>query len=176
MTQAQRAGRTLHELLDFLHKGEATAEPIDVNDMVRCALAIAEGSGYGGFQVVIELDPALPLVMANRLQLQKVLVNLVCNGVEAIRGAGKPSTALTITVRTSVENNMALVTVQDSGPGLDARTAHRIFDPFFTTKPDGIGLGLAISRSLIEANGGQLWADLEAGPGATFHFVLPFAS
>jgi signal transduction histidine kinase len=71
---------------------------------------------------------------------------------------------------------MIQVTVQDSGAGLDAETAHRIFDPFFTTKPDGLGLGLAISRSLIEAHGGQLWADIKAGPGATFHFVLPVAS
>jgi signal transduction histidine kinase len=70
---------------------------------------------------------------------------------------------------------MAQVTVQDSGPGLDVETAHRIFAPFFTTKPTGVGLGLAISRALIEAHDGQLWADNEAGPGATFHFVLPFA-
>lgn len=176
MSQAQRAGRTLHELLDFLHKGEATPEPVNVNDVVRSALDIAEESGYGGFKTVIMLEPDLPLVLANRLQLQKVLVNLLYNGVEAMRSAGKPSAALTITVKTSAEKNLAQVTVQDSGPGLDAETAHRIFDPFFTTKPDGIGLGLAISRSLIEANGGQLWADIKAGPGATFHFVLPFAS
>ncbi len=175
MTQAQRAGRTLHELLDFLHQGEVLLGPVDINDVVLSALAIAEESGYSGFHTVIELEPGLPPVLANRLQLQKVMVNLLYNGVEAMRSARKPAAALTITVRTMKERNLAQVTVQDSGPGLDEETVHRIFDPFFTTKSEGIGLGLAISRSLIEANGGQLWADIKAGPGATFHFVLPFA-
>ncbi len=176
MEQAQRAGMTLHQLLDFLHKGEATPETVDLNDVVREALAIVDESGYGGFQAVLELEPGLPAVLANRLQLQKVLVNLLHNGVEAMHGANIPLATITITVRTASEGNLAQVTVQDSGPGLDSETAHRIFDPFFTTKPKGIGMGLAISRALIEANGGQLWADINATPGATFHFVLPFAS
>ncbi len=174
--QAQRAGRTLHELLDFLHQGEAPSEPLDLNEVVREALAIAAESGYGGFHPVIELERKLPPVVANRLQLQKVLVNLLHNAVDAMRGAGVPAAAITITVRTMAGRNMAQLTVQDSGPGLAAETAHRVFEPFFTTKPKGIGLGLAISRALIEAHGGQLWADLENGPGATFHFTLPFAS
>ncbi|GEM_PF-390825 len=175
MQQAQCAGQTLHELLDFLHQGEVTAEAVDLNDVVREALAIAVESGYGGFQPVVELERDLQPVMANRLQLQKVLVNLLHNGVEAMRDADVPMAAITITVRTLAGNSMAQVTVQDSGPGLDADTAHRIFEPFFTTKPHGIGLGLAISRALIEAHGGQLWVEPEAGWGATFHFTLPFA-
>ena len=176
MEQAQRAGQTLHELLDFLHKGEAAPEPVDLNDVVHEALTIAAESGYGGFHPVIELERGLPPVLANRLQLQKVLINLLHNGVEAMRGTGVPTDAITITVRTMAGRNMAQVTVQDSGPGLDAEMAYRIFEPFFTTKPKGVGLGLAISRALIEAHGGQLWADMETGPGATFHFTLPFAS
>lgn len=176
MEQAQRAGRTLHELLDFLHKGETMSEPVDLNDVVRDALAITEESGYGRFSPVIELEPDLPPVLANRLQLQKVLDNLLRNGVEAMRGAGVPTAAITITVRTTGGRDMAQITVQDSGPGLDAETAHRIFEPFFTTKPGGMGLGLAISRALIEAHGGQMWADSGIGAGATFHFTLPFAS
>jgi PAS domain S-box-containing protein len=176
MQQAQRAGRTLHELLDFLHKGEVLTEPVDLNRVVREALGIARESGYGNFTPVVELEPALPPVLANRLQLQKVLVNLLHNGVEAMRSVGVPAAAITITVRTVAERNVAQVTVQDTGPGLDAETVHRIFEPFFTTKPSGIGLGLAISRALIEAHGGQLWADLETGSGATFHFTVPFAA
>ncbi|MFC5300352.1 PAS domain S-box protein [Azospira restricta] len=174
--QAQRAGRTVHELLDFLHKGEATPDAVNLNELVQDALAIAEESGYGGFRAVLDLQPGLPAVVANRLQLQKVLVNLLHNGVEAMRGAGVPTAAITIRVRTLAGQSMAHVTVQDSGPGLDTEMAHRIFEPFFTTKQHGIGLGLAISRALIEAHGGQLWADPDAGPGATFHFTLPFAS
>jgi nitrogen fixation negative regulator NifL len=181
MEQAQRAGRTLHELLDFLHKGEASTEPVELEGVVREALAIAEESGCGGFRHVIGLERDLPPVLANRLQLQKVLVNLLHNGVEAMRHAGVEEAAISITVRTWVGRSnkgerMVQVTVQDGGPGLDADTAHRIFDPFFTTKAEGIGLGLAISRALIEAHGGQLWADVDKRPGATFHFILPFAS
>ncbi len=173
--QAQRAGQTLHELLAFLHKGEALMEPVDLNGVVGEALAIAEESGYGGFRPVVELERDLPPVLANRLQIQKVMVNLLHNGVEAMHQAGVPTATITITVRTTAGKGMAQVTVKDSGPGLDAEMAHRIFEPFFTTKSAGIGLGLAISRALIEAHGGQLWADPDTGPGATFHFTLPFA-
>jgi len=174
MEQAQRAGRTLHELLDFLHTGEAEPETVDLNGVVRESLAIAEESGYGGFHPVVELEPGLPPVQANRLQVQKVLVNLLNNGVDAMRGAGVPTAAITIKVRTAASGDVAQVTVRDSGPGLDTETSHRVFEPFFTTKPGGIGLGLAISRALIEANGGQLWVDPAVRPGATFHFTLPF--
>ena len=173
--QAQRAGQRLHELLDFLHKGELAPEPLDLNGIVREALSITQNDGFGGFKPVLELEHDLPPVLGNRIQVQKVLINLIRNGVEAMREAGVPTSAITIKVQTMAERNMAQVTVQDSGPGLDAETAERIFKPFFTTKPSGIGLGLAISRSLIEANGGQLWLDPDAGPGATFHFTLPFA-
>lgn len=176
MTQAQRAGRTLNELLGFLHKSEVVRAPVDLNEVIRSALAIAQENNYGGFHSVVELEQGLPPVQANRLQLQKVLVNLFHNGVEAMRNAGIPSAAITIKVQTMADKNMAQVTIQDRGPGFDAQTVHRIFDPFFTTKPNGLGLGLAISRSLIEANGGRLWADIETGPGATFHIALPFAS
>jgi len=175
MEQAQRAGRTLHELLDFLHKGEAAVEAIDLNKVVSEALAIAMESGYGGFRPMMEVERDLPMVRANRLQLQKVLVNLLHNSVEAMRQASTETDAITVSLRTMAGGNLAQVSVQDSGPGLDADTAKRIFEPFFTTKPQGIGLGLAISRALVEAHGGRLWVDPETGPGATFHFTLPFA-
>jgi len=171
--QSQRAGRTLHELLDFLHRGDLEREAIDLNAVVRESLTITGENGYLAFRPVLELQPDLPLVSANRLQVQKVLVNLLTNSVEAMRDAGVPSAAITITVCTSAGGNMAQVSVRDNGPGLNADAAQRIFDPFFTTKPNGVGLGLAISRSLIEAHGGQLWADMTAGPGATFHLTLP---
>lgn len=176
MEQAQRAGRTLHELLDFLHKGEAVSELVDLNDVVREALAIATENGYGGFRPLLELERDLPPVRANRLQLQKILVNLLHNSVEAMRGAGVPAQTLAIKVQALAGQCMAQVTVQDNGPGLGAETAQRIFEPFFTTKPEGIGLGLAISRALVEAQGGQLWTEPGKGPGATFHFTWPFAS
>jgi PAS domain S-box-containing protein len=175
MDQAQRAGKNLHELLAFLHQGEAIREPTDINSVVREALAMAAESGYGGFRSVVELEEGLRPVLANRLQMQKVLVNLLHNGVEAMRNAGVPKAAIIITVRTHGQKDMALVTVQDNGPGLDVEAAQKIFEPFYTTKPRGMGLGLAISRALVEAHGGRLWANPDAGPGATFHFTVPFA-
>jgi two-component system sensor kinase FixL len=175
--QAQRAGETLHELLDFLHKGVEGPAAVDINEVVSSALSAAAESGYGGFKPVTRLEAGLRPVLANRLQMEKVLLNLLYNSVDAMRSAGIPTSSVTITVSTAAANkDMAQVTVQDSGPGLDAEAARSIFEPFFTTKPQGIGLGLSISRTLVEAHGGSLWLDPEQGPGATFHFTVPFAS
>jgi len=175
MEQAQRAGRTLHELLNFLHKGDATPELVDVDDAVREAIAMVVEGGHGRFRPQLELEPDLPPVLVNRLQLQKILENLLHNGIEAMGGVGVTMAVITVTVRATPDRDGVQVTVRDSGPGLDPQVAERAFDPFFTTKSDGIGLGLAISRALVEAHGGRLWADPQ-GPGATFHFTLPFAT
>jgi PAS domain S-box-containing protein len=173
--QAQRAGRSLHELLAFLQKGELVTEELNLNDIIKEALEITRGNGYAGFQHLLQLQDDMPVVMGNHIQVQKVLVNLLRNAVEAMRGAEVPVSAITIKVRANSDLNMAHVTVQDNGPGLDPDTAKRIFDPFFTTKSKGIGMGLAVSRALTEANGGQLWIEQATQPGATFHFTLPFA-
>jgi two-component system sensor kinase FixL len=124
---------------------------------------------------VIELAPELAPVRANRLQVEKVLVNLVQNGIEAMHDAGVESKAITITVRTAADGRMAHITVRDSGPGLDEATLQRMFDPFFTTKASGLGMGLPISRAIIEAHGGRLWVEPPQGAGISVHFTLPFA-
>ncbi|MBS3954859.1 MAG: PAS domain S-box protein [Methylomicrobium sp.] len=173
--QAHRAGQSLHELLDFLHKGELIFEPVDLNRLVEEAVMVARNDGFGGFQPELELDYSLPLVLCSQIQVKKVLVNLLRNSVEAVRESGQANASIIVRVRTWAGSNMAQVTIQDNGTGMDAETIKHIFDPFFTTKPTGMGLGLAISRSLIEANGGQLWVESDAGQGATFHFSLPFA-
>jgi C4-dicarboxylate-specific signal transduction histidine kinase len=175
MEQAQRAGRTLHELLDFLHKGEARAEPLHIGDIVHESIVIAEENGCSRFRPVLDLDPDLPPVVANRLQLQKVLVNLLHNGAEAMSAATIAEPTIVIAAHALPERKMVRVTVRDSGPGFVGDAAQRVFEPFYTTKAEGIGLGLAISRALVEAHGGQLWADAATCPGATFHFTLPFA-
>lgn len=174
--QAHRAGKTLHELMEFLQRGDLVVEAVDLNEAVVEAVTITHSDGYGNFHPKFELEPELPPVLANRLQVQKVVANLIRNGVEAMRMADVPAAAITVRVQTLKERNMALVTVEDIGPGLDADLAKRLFDPFFTTKSHGIGMGLAISRALIEANGGELWADPAKGAGAIFHFTLPFSS
>lgn len=173
--QAHRAGKSLHELLAFLQKGDLVKTRLNINEVVEEAINIAKNSGYGAFKPKLQLAPNIPLVIGNRIQIQKVLVNLLRNAVEAMHGAKTTAAPISITVRTNPEINMAHVTVQDKGPGLDRETASRIFDPFFTTKPTGIGMGLAISRALTEANGGQLWLEPNTRKGATFHFTIPFA-
>jgi PAS domain S-box-containing protein len=172
--QAQRAGQVVRELLAFMKVGEVQTEPVDLNGVVRGVLARVEENAPEAFQARLELEPDLPAVRANRLQIEKVLSNLVQNGIEAMREAGISPQAMTVAVRTGADGSMAQVTVQDSGPGIDAQALHRIFDPFFTTKTAGLGMGLAISRAIVEAHGGQLWLEVGPGPGATFHFTLPF--
>lgn len=174
--QAQRAGLCLHELLRFLQRGELVIEPINLNGLIADVIAIVRHDKSSCFQPELIFEPNLPLVLANPLQVKKVLLNLLYNSLDAIREAGLEATDILIKVYTHAELNMAQVTIQDSGPGLDDEAIKRVFEPFFTTKRNGSGLGLAISRSLIEANGGQLWMDENVETGAIFHFTLPFAS
>ena len=115
------------------------------------------------------------MVRANRNHVRRALFNLLHNGIESMQKADVQLPAITVTVRTLKDQNLAQVTIRDNGPGIKKEDIQRLFDLFFTTKARGIGLGLAISRSLIELNGGQLWVDPEEGPGAVFHFTLPFA-
>lgn len=174
--QAQRAGKSLHELMEFFHKGEIEALPIDLNGVIREAVNITQHSGYGGFQSSLHLEPDLPPVLANRTQLQKVIVNILRNGIEAAHLAGISVAKIQVLLRTHSQSNMAEVIIQDNGPGLTPEVQQRIFEPFFTTKSQGIGMGLTISRSLIEACGGQLWFDANSTDGACFHLTLPFAN
>jgi C4-dicarboxylate-specific signal transduction histidine kinase len=170
--QAQRAGQVVRELLQFFQGRDAPVEAVDLGQAIHRALAVAEGDGHAGFDWTIDLAPDLHLVKANRLQVEKVLVNLVCNGVDAMRAAGVNPQTITISAR-PLADAMAQVTVQDCGPGLTEEAIGRLFKPFYTTKPRGIGMGLAISRALIEANGGRLWCEAAPSRGGRFHFTLP---
>jgi two-component system sensor kinase FixL len=170
--QAQRAGQVVRELLQFFQGRDAPVEAVDLGQAIQRALAVAEGDGHAGFDWTIDLAPDLHLVKANRLQVEKVLVNLVCNGVDAMRAAGVNPQTITISAR-PLADAMAQVTVQDCGPGLTEEATGRLFKPFYTTKPRGIGMGLSISRALIEANGGRLWCEPAPSRGGRFHFTLP---
>jgi signal transduction histidine kinase len=119
-----------------------------------------------------ELSPGLPAVRGDRVQLQQVILNLLTNGIEAVGDvAGRPR-ELQVRSRQS-EAGEVVVAVQDSGVGIGTQRVARLFDPFVTTKPGALGMGLSISRSIVEAHGGRLWASPNAGPGATFQFALP---
>jgi signal transduction histidine kinase len=173
--QTQRAGQVVRELLQFFQGREAAIEAMDLSDAITRAMAVAESNGLDGFDSTVRLSPGLPRVLANRLQIEKVLVNLVGNGVDAMRAAGISPLSIEIDVGQAAEGNLAQVTVHDHGPGLSEDAVRRIFEPFYTTKPRGIGMGLAISRALVEANGGRLWAEAGSDSGAIFHFTLPLA-
>jgi signal transduction histidine kinase len=118
-----------------------------------------------------ELAGDLPPILGDRVELEQVVLNLIMNAIEAMSAIGDRPRELVIRTQ-SGEVDQVRVAVQDSGIGLDPRSMGRIFDAFYTTKSQGMGMGLAISRSIIEAHGGRLWAVANDGPGATFQFTL----
>jgi len=122
-----------------------------------------------------QLSDDVPVILADRIQLQQVILNLMMNAIEAMSGAGEGPRELLVRSGTD-ELQGVLVSVRDSGPGLDSKSLARLFEPFYTTKPQGMGMGLAICRSIIEAHGGRLWATTNAPHGAVFQFTLPIGS
>ena len=166
-----RAAEIIQRLREFCKTG-APPQPelVDINEVVGEMLVLLrdEASGHS-ISLRTELAPQLPQIVADRVQLQQVLMNLMLNGIEAMRdGAGE------LTIRSQrTENGYLLISVSDTGVGLPGEKVDLIFNAFYTTKPQGAGMGLAISRSIIEAHGGRLWATANAQRGATFHFTVP---
>ena len=169
-----RAGETIHRIRGFLQKRERQLETIDVNVLVREAVEITRPHAERCRTAVrFELSAELPLLRADRIQFEQVLVNLLLNAVESMRGCRR--TRREVVVRTARDGgDRLLVSVADCGRGLPDDFEACIFEPFYTTKPNGLGIGLSISRSIVEAHGGKLWARRnDGGPGATFHVCLP---
>ena len=174
MKEANRASRVIERIRALLKKAPPELRPLDVNEVIREVLALAHKElTVGGVAVHTELSPEVPTVLADRVQLQQVMLNLIMNAIDAMLAIkDRPRTLL---IKSARDGEGVLVEVQDSGRGLDPNQASRIFDSFFTTKPDGIGLGLSISRSIVEAHGGHLQAVPGPSHGAIFQFVLPKA-
>jgi len=151
-------------------KGSSQLEIVDLNQMIE-AMVIIMGDEANRHAVTIRTDLArgLPKVMADRVQLQQALMNLMLNGIEAMEGTGGDLSALSRVP----QDGQVLISVSDSGVGLPGENLEKIFDAFFTTKTRGTGLGLAITRSIIQSHGGHIWATSNSGAGATFHFSLP---
>ena len=124
----------------------------------------------------LELEPVMAPVKANLMQVEKVLAILIQNSVEAVRSTGIEPIEITVAVARDAAGKMAQVSVRDNGPGIAPPILNHLFDPFFTTKVKGLGMGLSISRAIIEAHGGHIWAESEPGSGAAFHFTLPLTS
>jgi PAS domain S-box-containing protein len=169
-----RASAVIARIRGFIKKAPAEKIELDVNEVVQEVLALA-GHQLHKNQVLVEsqLTNTLPLVRADRIQLQQVLLNLIMNSIEAMTGATNQSRVLGVKSRIDESGNV-LVEVRDSGTGLGPE-ADRLFTPFFTTKANGMGMGLPISRSLIEHHGGRLWATANSPHGAVFSFTLPTA-
>jgi signal transduction histidine kinase len=147
---------------------------IDVNEVNRETVALLRDEAIRyNILVRTELAADLPPIVGDRVQLQQVAMNLIVNGIEAMKDVDGMREMVIKSQR--AENEQILVSVSDTGVGLPPQLAEQIFDPFFTTKPHGTGMGLRISRSIIESHGGRLWAVGSPGSGATFHLSLPAA-
>jgi signal transduction histidine kinase len=172
MKDVGRASDIINRIVSLFKKEAPHRELVDLNGVVREMITLlrSEASRYS-ISIHAELTEGLPKIMADRVGIQQVLMNLTLNAVEAINEKGIPG-RLTIATRQD-ENRQIIVSVTDTGVGLPPEHEEQIFNTFFTSKPQGIGMGLPISRSIIESHGGRLWAASNSGPGATFQFALP---
>ena len=167
-----RAGGVITRIRALLRKTDAEKARLDINQTIREVVKLTRNeAARKGVTLRMDLAADLPPVLGDRVQLQQVILNLVMNGVEAMASAPARQRELLIRSR-QYESDKALVAVQDSGVGIDGQDLEKLFDAFYTTKPQGMGMGLAISRSIVEDHGGQLWAAPNDGPGATFQFTL----
>jgi PAS domain S-box-containing protein len=168
-----RAGEVIQRVRALSKKTDPQKASLDINDVVNEVIALVQREVFSHrVSLRMELAPALPAVLADRVQLQQVLINLVINGIEAMQSVTDRPRQLVIRSRQD-EADQVLVTVADCGVGISAENADQLFNPFFTTKSGGMGMGLSICRSIIEAHGGRLSASGNVGPGATFQFALP---
>jgi PAS domain S-box-containing protein len=168
---ATRAAEIISRISLLFKKGVLQREPVDVNDVIREMIVLlrSEASRYS-ISIRMELAEDLPTVMADRVQLQQVFMNLMLNGIDAMKEANGGSE---LTIKSQADDGQVLISVSDTGVGLSPDQADQIFKAFFTTKDNGTGMGLPISRSIIESHGGRLWATGVPGSGATFKFTLP---
>jgi two-component system, LuxR family, sensor kinase FixL len=169
----KRAAEVIRRLRDMLRKGESQQLPLDLNTLIRdVAKLVSSDAVIRNVAVTLVLDADLPIVSVDRIQLEQVVLNLLINGMESMgEDAGDERPLFVRTERT--ETKGVHVSVRDAGSGLHAGTQDLVFEPFYTTKSAGMGMGLAIARSIIEAHGGNIWAENNAVRGATFHFTLP---
>jgi PAS domain S-box-containing protein len=164
------ASEIINRLRSLYKKAPPKRELVAINEVIgEMAGMLRTEARRHGVSIYTDLKEELPMTVADRVQLQQVFMNLMLNGIEAIKG-----TDGVVTVKSLLgEDRPIEITVNDTGPGLPLGKADQIFDSFFTTKPQGSGMGLAISKSIVESHGGRIWANGDGGRGATFHFTLP---
>jgi C4-dicarboxylate-specific signal transduction histidine kinase len=173
--EADRAAEIIRRVREFVQKTGPQVSPISLNDLIREAVPIINLEiKRSRARVVCELAPETAPVMADTIQIEQVVVNLPLNGLESMDELPEEQRVLSIGTRQCDERTIE-VFVRDRGKGICAQEIDRIFTPFFTTKPEGMGMGLAISRSIIQAHAGRLWVSANEDRGCTFHFTLPIA-
>jgi PAS domain S-box-containing protein len=169
---AHRAGDVIGRIRELIKKAPPRKEGVDMNAAIGEVIELTRGeAAKNGASVQTALGEGLPLVEGDRVQLQQVVLNLIVNAVQAMGEVAEGPRELFITTAPA-EPNGVLVVVKDSGPGLDPESLERLFDPFYTTKPGGLGMGLSICRSIIEAHGGRLWVTANLPRGAIFNFTV----
>jgi C4-dicarboxylate-specific signal transduction histidine kinase len=168
--QALRGGQIVQRLRSFVAHGETEKQIESLPALIKEAIALAlPGSAAVGVQMSLRLDPRAAAIIADRIQIQQVLVNLIRNAFEAMAGMQPRELAVTTTF---VDDEAVEVAIADRGPGLPKEIASHLFEPFVSTKRDGMGLGLVICRSIVEAHGGRLWSEPNPDGGTIFHFTL----
>lgn len=171
--QTLRSGEIIRRLRAFVTRGEVARQPENVPTLIEEATALAlVGAKELGIKVLLKLDPDLPDAAVDRVQIQQVLLNLIRNAIEAMEG--RPLRELSLGA--SLRDKQMLVSVGDTGAGIPAEIAARLFQPFVTTKFDGMGIGLSVCRTIVEAHGGRLWVEPNPAGGSIFRFTLPIAS
>jgi PAS domain S-box-containing protein len=170
INDARRAADIIEHVRSLFRKGSSPQEIVDVNEVIReMVVMLQKEANRHSVTMRTDLTEGLPKVMADRVQLQQALMNLMLNGIEAIG-----DTTRELSIRSQLgEGNQVLISVSDTGVGLPTGNTDEIFNAFFTTKSQGTGLGLAITRSIVESHGGRIWATANSGPGTTFQFTLP---
>jgi C4-dicarboxylate-specific signal transduction histidine kinase len=171
IAEGNRAGEIIRRIRALFKNSPLQKVPVRINDLIQDIVGLTQRELVrNGISLKTELDTALPRVFGDRVQLQQVILNLVVNAIEAMSGTtGRPRE---LQIRSARDGDGVLVAVRDTGRGLPPTDPERIFGAFFTTKPDGLGMGLSISRTIIEAHGGKLWAT-NTGDGAQFQLRLP---
>lgn len=176
LAQTERAGEIVKRLTTFVKKGSSAPTYVDANALVQDVIALTKSCFYPAMQqesntpLLAVLAPQLPKVSVDSIQIEQVLVNLIRNAIEATQEA---RSAAPVIVRTERLSDAIKISVSDGGIGVASAEASELFEPFFTTKPAGLGLGLSISRSIVENHGGRLWVEANADCGSTFSFTLP---
>ena len=171
-----RANDVITRISGLLRKTDTPKAPLDINEAIQEVVLLARNdAARKGVRLLLELTAGLPPVFGDRVQLQQVALNLVMNGVEAMASLDDRPRELLIQSRLP-ESDQVLIAVQDRGDGIDHENLEKIFNAFYTTKSQGMGMGLAISRSIVENHGGRLWAAPNEGPGVTFQFTLQTCS